>query len=169
MIIVLVALTAGLIGYTATRSPARTQSPASPVGPGSGAATSPATGPENPLSGISGNISYGPTAPVCYVPFENQTDIITPAPSYWSTVKVVLLGERGDEILVPVNWVEVDHCEIDGTFLAHVEPGNYSLNVIDTSTGQTISYLYGTKLPMTVTIEPFRTASVNIDLETGIV
>jgi hypothetical protein len=121
-------------------------------------------------TGILGNVSIGPTQPVCYVP-QNGTSTV-PYPS--NSDEVVVTSQSGEQTSIPVSWFLSGGCELWGSFKAGLAPGNYSLTLsyclLDPRyAGCPQSLHFGpSSLPITVHVERGRLTPINIGIDTGI-
>jgi hypothetical protein len=132
---------------------------------------SPLAGPPLPgaTGGIAGNITIRYISPLCRVPQTTE-----PAPPYYNQIGLVIFPSPSTDfpLIVPVNWVLVNGCVVQGTFKAGLIPGSYSL---------TLTSCYGIHdamyrpyspscryLPKTVVVQPGAWTQVEIVVNTGI-
>ncbi len=111
-------------------------------------------------SGINGDISVGPIFPVCRV----TPDAVPPA--YYYQIEVLVTPSSGLPLTVPVHWVLVAGCWVDGTFKIGLNPGVYSLTL--TSCVSQPNSFGCSDLPITAIVTSSAWTQVEISVRTGI-
>ena len=119
--------------------------------------------------GITGSISIGNVAPLCHVP-----PTTSPAPPYYNQIEVVIIPSpsSGLPLTIPVSWVLIGGCIVQGTFTISLNPGSYSLTITSCYLIRAAaSSLYDpicSGLPKNVLVEPRTWTQVTISITTGI-
>jgi hypothetical protein len=124
---------------------------------------SPLAGPAllGATGGIVGSISIGPVFPVC-----RGYPTTAPAPPYYNQIGVLVTPSSGLPLTVPVIWVLVNDCSVNGTFRIGLNPGEYSLTL--TSCISQPNSFGCSQLPITAVVASRAWTQVKISVTTGI-
>ena len=116
-----------------------------------------------------GSISIGNVAPLCRVPTTTA-----PAPAPYNQIEVVITPSPSSDLplMVPVNWVLIGGCTVQGTFMVGLNPGVYSLTITSCYPVYSDHYLgfipFCPGLPKTAIVESGAWTQVDISITTGI-
>jgi hypothetical protein len=119
--------------------------------------------------GIIGSISIGNVAPLCRVP-----PTTAPAPSYYNQIEAVITPSPSSDLplFVPVHWVLVAGCVVDGNFTISLNPGAYSMTITSCylirAAASFLNDPFCSGLPKNVIVESGTWTQVAISITTGI-
>jgi hypothetical protein len=110
----------------------------------------------SPNGTLVSQISIGPMQPVCYV----GNSVRPPPPSY--SMPQVIVSSSGRSWPLNATWA-YDGCNVSGSVEASLSPGSYELNL------SPCPYMGCARvLPMSFTIIPGQTLSLDVTIDTGI-
>ena len=109
------------------------------------------TNPENGF--LAGTITIGPICPVETIPPDPKCQPTAETYKAYPVYICTYDGSRKIELIQPA---------MDGSFNIELEAGNY-LIILDK-----VQHIGSSNLPMELSIKPFKTTTINIDIDTGI-